>query len=132
MGATWCLRCGSTLVLLRRYRLAGLVVHDQRGQLLQPCAGRCALPAWWRTSEQATVIGGVGNIWMGASGGIMVPAFFMPPAMRALSKFPPWRGGLEGFHTVLLRSGGLSDILAQVAGLLVLPPSACWQPLPSI
>ena len=72
-----------------------------------------------RTSEQATVIGGVGNILMGALGGIMVPAFFMPPAMRALTKISPMAWGLEGFHTVLLRSGGLSDILAQVAGLLV-------------
>ena len=92
---------------------------------LMTCAVSLAAVCWAlciaslvRTSEQATVIGGVGNILMGALGGIMVPAFFMPAAMRALTKISPMAWGLEGFHTVLLRSGGLAEIVPHAVWLL--------------
>lgn len=71
-----------------------------------------------RTSEQATVIGGVGNILMGAVGGIMVPQFLMPAAMQTLAQLSPMAWGLEGFHTVLLRHGGVGDVWPQAAWLL--------------
>ena len=71
-----------------------------------------------RTTEQATVIGGVGNILMGAIGGIMVPAFFMPDFMQQLAQLSPMAWALEGFHRVLLQHGGLGDVLAPAAALL--------------
>ena len=71
-----------------------------------------------RTSEQATVIGGVGNILMGAVGGIMVPQFLMPPAMRALARVSPMAWGLDGFHAVLLRHGSVREVLPYAACLL--------------
>jgi copper chaperone CopZ len=93
---------------------------------LMACAVSLAAVCWAlliaslvRTSEQATVIGGIGNILMGAVGGIMVPQFLMPPAMRALAKASPMAWGLEGFHTVLLRHGGIGDIWPYAAGLLL-------------
>ena len=93
---------------------------------LMACAVSLAAVCWAlliaslvRTSEQATVIGGVGNILMGAVGGIMVPQFLMPPAMRALAKASPMAWGLEGFHTVLLRHGGIGDIWPYAACLLL-------------
>lgn len=71
-----------------------------------------------KTSEQATVVGGVGNILMGAIGGIMVPKFIMPASMQTLAALSPMAWGLEGFHTVMLRQGSFADILPSLAQLL--------------
>jgi ABC-2 type transport system permease protein len=73
-----------------------------------------------RTLEQATVIGGVGNILAAALGGIMVPRFLMPPAMQAVAALSPMAWALDGFHAVLLHEGGFADIAAPCAKLLAL------------
>jgi ABC-2 type transport system permease protein len=73
-----------------------------------------------RTLEQATVIGGVGNILAAAVGGIMVPRFVMPEAMQRLSEVSPMAWALDGFHAVILRQGGTADIGAPCAKLLAL------------
>lgn len=77
-----------------------------------------------RTSEQATVIGGVGNILMGAIGGIMVPKFVMPAVMQKLAALSPMAWGLEGFHIVMLRHGSFADILPSLAQLLAFAAAA--------
>ncbi|MDE2440036.1 MAG: ABC transporter permease [Betaproteobacteria bacterium] len=71
-----------------------------------------------KTTQQATIIGGVGNILMGAVGGIMVPKFMMPAAMQTLAEFSPMAWGLQGFHTVMLRHGGFVAILPSLLPLL--------------
>ena len=71
-----------------------------------------------KTSEQATIIGGVGNILMGAIGGIMVPKFVMPAVMQKLAALSPMAWGLEGFHIVMLRHGSLADLLPCLSQLL--------------
>jgi ABC-2 type transport system permease protein len=73
-----------------------------------------------RTLEQATVIGGVGNILAAAVGGIMVPRFVMPEAMQKLSEVSPMAWALDGFLAVILRQGGAADIAAPCVKLLVL------------
>ena len=73
-----------------------------------------------RTLEQATVIGGVGNILAAAVGGIMVPRFVMPEAMQKLSEVSPMAWALDGFHAVILRQGGAADIAAPCVKLLAL------------
>ena len=73
-----------------------------------------------RTLEQATVIGGVGNILAAAVGGIMVPRFVMPEAMQKLSEVSPMAWALDGFHAVILRGGGAADLAAPCVKLLVL------------
>ena len=73
-----------------------------------------------RTAEQATIVGGVGNILMGAVGGVMVPKFIMPPFMQELTVISPMAWALDGFHAVMLRGGGMSDIRAQAGSLLAL------------
>jgi ABC-2 type transport system permease protein len=72
-----------------------------------------------QTSQQATIIGGVGNILMGAIGGIMVPKFMMPATMQQLAEFSPMAWGLEGFHIIMLRQGSFADILPGVAKLVL-------------
>ena len=72
-----------------------------------------------RTTEQATVIGGVGNIIMGALGGIMVPRFVMPAEMRTLTNLSPMAWGLDGFHAVMLKGGGWTGLLPAATRLCV-------------
>ena len=71
-----------------------------------------------RTPQQATVLGGVGNILMGAIGGIMVPKFMMPAAMQTLAAFSPMAWGLDGFHIIMLRHGSFADIQTILLQLL--------------
>lgn len=71
-----------------------------------------------RTIQQATIVGGVGNILMGALGGVMVPRFMMPATMQQLAEWSPMAWGLESFHQIMLRQGGLSEVLPGLAKLL--------------
>lgn len=70
------------------------------------------------TTQQASVVGGVGNILMAAIGGIMVPKFLMPKAMQTLAEFSPMAWALDAFHTVMLRHGDLAAILPDILRLL--------------
>ncbi len=69
--------------------------------------------------EQATTIGGIINILLGAIGGVMVPKFVMPDFMQDFANVSPMSWGLEGFLDVFLRRGNLSDVLYEVVGLLL-------------
>jgi ABC-2 type transport system permease protein len=73
-----------------------------------------------RTMEQATVIGGVGNLLAAAVGGIMVPRFVMPPSMQALAELSPMAWALDGFHAVMLRGGAFADVAVPCLKLLLL------------
>ncbi|NJD24805.1 MAG: ABC transporter permease [Betaproteobacteria bacterium] len=71
-----------------------------------------------QTTQQASVIGGVGNVLMAAIGGIMVPKFLMPKTMQTLAGFSPMAWALDAFHTVMLRHGDLAAILPDILRLL--------------
>jgi ABC-2 type transport system permease protein len=73
-----------------------------------------------RTTEQATLLGGTGNILLAAIGGIMVPKFVMPEGMRQVAEWSPMSWGLEGFLDVMLRGGGLAAIAPEAVGLTAL------------
>jgi ABC-2 type transport system permease protein len=67
--------------------------------------------------EQATTIGGIINILLGAIGGVMVPKFVMPDFMQTFSNVSPMSWGLEGFLDVLLRREGVEAVLPEVTAL---------------
>ena len=69
--------------------------------------------------EQATTIGGIINILLGAIGGVMVPKFVMPEFMRDFANVSPMSWGLEGFLDVFLRRGTINDVMYEVVGLLL-------------
>ena len=69
------------------------------------------------TTDQAVTMGGAGNIVLGAIGGIMVPRFIMPEAMRNLSLLSPMSWGLDGFLDILLRHGGVVQVLPEFGAL---------------
>jgi len=73
-----------------------------------------------KTTEQATIIGGAGNIILAAVGGIMVPKFVMPEGMQRLADFSPMSWGLDGFLDVLLRGGDVQSVLPESLKLLCL------------
>ena len=98
---------------------------------LVACAVSLAAVCWallvatlTRTSEQATVVGGIGNILMGAVGGIMVPKTVMPATMQSLTAFSPMSWALDGFHHVMLRQAGIGEIFGSAAALLAFALSA--------
>ena len=72
-----------------------------------------------KSTEQATAIGGVGNILLAAIGGIMVPKFVMPEYLQELTQISPMAWGLEGFLDILLRNGNIFNILFEVGMLFV-------------
>jgi len=63
------------------------------------------------TIEQASTVGGIISILLGAIGGVMVPKFIMPPIMQQLANISPMSWGLDGFLDIFLKGGGLSDVL---------------------
>jgi ABC-2 type transport system permease protein len=73
-----------------------------------------------RTLEQATVIGGVGNILAAALGGIMVPRFVMPQAMQRWAELSPMAWALDAFHAVMLRGATAAELALPCAKLLAL------------
>lgn len=76
-----------------------------------------------RTPQQATVLGGVGNVLMGALGGVMVPKFMMPETMQQLAAFSPMAWGLDALHIVVLRDGSLHDVAGELGLLLAFAAS---------
>lgn len=72
-----------------------------------------------RTTEQATTLGGVSNLIFAAMGGVMVPTFVMPELMQQAARYSPMNWGLEGYLTIILRQGNLSDITPEISRLIV-------------
>ena len=77
------------------------------------------------SAEQATTIGGISNILLGAIGGVMVPKFIMPDSMKELSNISPMSWGLDGFLDIFLRQGDVmmvayNSALLSAFGLLLL------------
>ena len=69
------------------------------------------------TVEQATTVGGIINILLGAIGGVMVPKLFMPPAMQTIANISPMSWGLEGFLDIFLRDLGPKDVFPEMLAL---------------
>jgi len=69
------------------------------------------------TVEQATTIGGIINILLGAIGGIMVPKFYMPQSMQDLATISPMSWGLEGFLDIFLRGLGAEAVIKESLAL---------------
>ncbi len=77
-----------------------------------------------RSTEQATTLGGAGNIILAALGGIMVPTFIMPEFMQSVATLSPMSWGLQGFLDILLRGGGVIDIWPKALSLVSLGVAA--------
>lgn len=72
-----------------------------------------------KSIEQATTIGGLGNIILGAVGGVMVPKFVMPESMQQATALSPMAWSLDGFLQLFTAQAGLIDVLPNIGALLL-------------
>lgn len=70
-----------------------------------------------KTAVQASTLGGVANLILGAIGGVMVPKLVMPSAMQTASLVSPMAWALEGYWDILLRRGGVAEVLPESLAL---------------
>jgi len=71
------------------------------------------------STEQASTIGGIMSILLGAIGGVMVPKFIMPDFMQTLANISPMSWGLDGFLDIFLRGGGIAMVLNEALMLIL-------------
>lgn len=71
------------------------------------------------TQEQSAPFGATLTVVLAAVGGVWVPVFIMPSVMQQLSALSPMNWGLGAFYKVLLRGGGLVDILPEIILLIL-------------
>lgn len=72
-----------------------------------------------KTQEQSAPFGATSVVILAAIGGVWVPVFAMPKVMQYLSYISPMNWGLSAFYDVLLRNGGLAEILPEINLLLL-------------
>ena len=72
-----------------------------------------------KTHEQSAPFGATMVVILAALGGVWVPVFIMPLFMQYISRISPMNWGLNAFYDVLLRNGGLSQILPEIILLLL-------------
>lgn len=72
------------------------------------------LGTYAETQEQSAPFGATSVIILAALGGVWVPVFAMPDIMQGFAKISPMNWGLNAFYDVLLRQGGLSDVLTDI------------------
>lgn len=70
-----------------------------------------------RTTEQASLTAGLGNIVLAVIGGVMVPRFVMPEGLQQIAGLSPMSWGVDGFLELFLRAGGIGDIWPELAKL---------------
>lgn len=71
------------------------------------------------TTEQASTMGALSGVIMGAVGGIMVPKMVMPPMMQELTVLSPMSWGLEGMVDVFVQKLGVKAVLFESSVLLL-------------
>jgi ABC-2 type transport system permease protein len=71
-----------------------------------------------KTEAQINSLSVLFAITLGALGGMMVPTFVMPEWMKTLSLFTPHAWALAGFHDVIVRGLGASEVLPEAGVLL--------------
>jgi len=72
------------------------------------------------SSEQATTIGGISNILLGAIGGVMVPKFIMPESMQKIAELSPMSWGLDGFLDIFLTGADSIEVFPYFIKLTLL------------
>lgn len=71
------------------------------------------------TEHQCAILGSLSILLLSALGGVWVPTYVMPEAMRNISLLSPLNWSLEGFYKLFLRGGGVADIWLDSLKLLL-------------
>ena len=72
-----------------------------------------------KSIEQASIVGALSGVIMGAVGGIMIPKLVMPPLMQDMTILSPMSWGLEGMLDVFVRELGVQSVLYESSVLVL-------------
>jgi ABC-2 type transport system permease protein len=72
-----------------------------------------------KSIEQASVVGALSAVIMGAVGGIMIPKLVMPPLMQGMTLLSPMSWALEGMLDVFVRELGVLAVLYEASVLVI-------------
>lgn len=70
------------------------------------------------TQEQANGFGAVSIVILSAIGGLMVPSFAMPGALKTISTLSPLHWCIEAYYGLFLQGAGLKDVVISIIPLL--------------
>lgn len=71
------------------------------------------------TQQRSAVFGSTAVVILSAIGGIWVPLYIMPEAMKAIGRLSPLNWSMEAFNGVLLRHAPFDEVAAQLAPLFL-------------
>jgi ABC-2 type transport system permease protein len=71
------------------------------------------------THQQSSAFGAVSVVILAALGGIWVPVYVMPHAVRLMAEISPLYWGLSAFHDIFLKNGNIQSILPFLLKLLL-------------
>jgi ABC-2 type transport system permease protein len=71
------------------------------------------------TEQQGAIMGALSILLLSALGGIWVPTYVMPEAMRRISSFSPLNWSLEGFYELFLRGGDAASVMMASVKLMI-------------
>jgi ABC-2 type transport system permease protein len=109
-------RCGTPTLELGSHPLALLVAA--LSSALAASGFGLLVGSIARTHDQASVFSATSVVIGAALGGLMVPSFLMPEAMRKIGQFLPLNWGLNAFLELFVRDGNLQSILSNVIALM--------------
>ncbi|QQR86348.1 MAG: ABC transporter permease [Flavobacteriales bacterium] len=71
------------------------------------------------TQQRSAVFGSTAVVILSAIGGIWVPLYIMPEAMKAIGRLSPLNWSMEAFNGVLLRHAPFGEVAVQLAPLFL-------------
>ncbi|HQV52107.1 MAG: ABC transporter permease [Flavobacteriales bacterium] len=75
--------------------------------------------AFSTTQQQSAVFGSTSVVILSALGGIWVPLYIMPKAMRTVGELTPLNWSMEAYNAVLLRDGNMAELWPYLMPLLI-------------
>lgn len=72
----------------------------------------------FKTTNQAMPFGAISIVILSALGGIWVPVDLLPPTMQKVAMISPLRWGLDAINAIILRNGGIKDVILHLVILI--------------
>lgn len=73
----------------------------------------------FKTHQQSSTFGAVSVVILAALGGIWVPVYVMPEAIRMFAEFSPLYWSLTAFHKIFLNDGNVQSVLPFILKLII-------------
>ncbi len=121
------LMLGVGIALLPLFGLPELVIGDNLAAIAASalCSGLAAtgygvlVGTIFNTHQQSSTFGSVSVVILAALGGIWVPVYVMPEAVRVIAEFSPLYWGLNAFQLTFLGNGSIAPVSGYLYKLLL-------------